>query len=214
MNIPLTQDLRVAYERLFTGCVIRPEHSSELTKDANSIFKNKNRYESVADQLNLPWYFVGLVHCMEASLNFNAHLHNGDPLTARTVHVPPNRPQGGSPPFTWEESAIDALRLRNLDKVTDWTLPSLLYHVEGYNGFGYRAQNPSVNSPYLWSYSNNYASGKFVADGKYDPDAVSKQAGAAAILSQMVALGMVGFDASGNPLPDAGGQQTNAATSS
>jgi len=141
---------------------------------------------------------------MEGSLNFNTHLHNGDPLTHRTNHVPANRPLTGNPPFTWEDSAVDALSMRNLNKVTDWSLPSLLYHMEAYNGFGYRSQDPPINSPYLWSYSNNYGAGKFVADGKYDPDAVSKQCGAAVILHQMVAQGIIGFDANGNPLPGAG----------
>lgn len=209
MNVPFTADLRDFYEKLFNGCVVRPENLPEVTRDVANISKNKNRYETVTSKLGIPWYFVGLVHRMEASLNFNTHLHNGDPLTHRTVHVPPNRPPTGNPPFTWEESAIDALSMRNLDKVKDWSLPSLLYHLEAYNGFGYRTQDPPINSPYLWSYSNNYTSGKFVADGKYDPDAVSKQCGAAVILHQMVADGTVRFDANGNPL----GGGTSAAIS-
>lgn len=198
MNFPLTDEARSAYQNLFNNCVIKPEHLPEVTKTVANISKNKSRYEAVAGKLGIPWYFVGLVHCMEASLNFNAHLHNGDPLTDRTVHVPAKRPANGSPPFTWEESAIDALSMRNLDKVKDWTLPSLLYHLEGYNGYGYRAQDPPINSPYLWAYSGNYTSGKFVQDGKFDPDAVSKQCGAAVLLFQMQKDGTVRFDAAMN----------------
>src|SRR3954463_760465 len=100
MNIPFTEELRAAYEKLFTGCVVKPEHLAEVTRNTNNICKNKNRYETVANKLGIPWYFVGVVHCMEGSLNFNTHLHNGDPLTHRTVHVPANRPPGGDPPFT------------------------------------------------------------------------------------------------------------------
>jgi hypothetical protein len=36
------------------------------------------------------------------------------------------------------------------------------------NGFGYRAHG--INSPYLWSYSNQYHAGKFVSDGVYSPN--------------------------------------------
>jgi lysozyme family protein len=39
-----------------------------------------------------------------------------------------------------------------------------------------------VPTPYLWSYSNLYENGKFVADGRFDPEAVSKQCGAAPML--------------------------------
>lgn len=212
MNVTLTDDVRTAYEKLFTGCTIKPEHLGEVTKDVTNICNNKGRYEAVASKLNIPWYFVGLIHCMEASLNFKTHLHNGDPLTARTVHVPAGRPQTGNPPFTWEESAIDALTLRGLNKVTDWSLPSILYHLEGYNGFGYRGEDPPINTPYLWSYSNNYTSGKFVADGKYDPDAVSKECGAAVLLRQMVTENVVSLNATDKPLANASanGSQVSA----
>ena len=86
---------------------------------------------------------------MESSLNFKRHLHNGDPLTARTVHVPSGRPRQGDPPFTWEQSAADALTLRNLGPRTDWSLSGTLYALEGYNGWGYRRYHPEVFSPYL-----------------------------------------------------------------
>jgi lysozyme family protein len=43
-----------------------------------------------------------------------------------------------------------------------------------------------VATPYLWSYSDHYDKGKFVADGKYNPDAVSKQVGAAILLKELM----------------------------
>jgi hypothetical protein len=122
---------------------------------------------------------------MESSLDFRKHLHNGDPLTARTVHVPAGRPPDGEPPFTWEESAGDALRLRRIPRWDDWTVPGVLYQLEGYNGWGYRLYHPHVLSPYLWSYSGHYSSGKYVADGRWSDTAVSKQCGAAVIVRRM-----------------------------
>ena len=184
-----TPELRDEYQQLFDKCAIRPEHAGEVQKPANTIALNRARYESVGNPLDIPWYFIGIVHCMECGLSFNKHLHNGDPLTARTVQVPKGRPKTGQPPFTWEESATDALTFDGLHKVTDWSLPAMLFRLEGFNGFGYRKLNLRIFSPYLWSFSNNYEKGKFIKDGVFSANAVSKQCGAAVILKHMVLNG-------------------------
>ena len=202
MSVLLTDDLRKEYASLFSACSVKPEHTVEVNKTVANIVANRSRYETVSSQLGVPWYVVGAIHCLEASLSFQTHLHNGDPLTARTVHVPANRPTSHDPPFTWEESATDALRLRGLDKVKDWSLPGALFQLEGYNGFGYRRLTPVIATPYLWSFSQNYTSGKFVEDGKFDPSVVSKQCGAAVIIHTMTLNGTLRFDDDGNPLPD------------
>jgi hypothetical protein len=113
------------------------------------------------------------------------HLHNGDPLTAKTVQVPKGRPIAGSAPYKWEVSAEDALTLDKVHLWTDWSIPGMLFKFEGYNGYGYRKLTPPINSPYLWSFSNHYTKGKYVADGKFSPTAVSKQIGAAVFLRRM-----------------------------
>lgn len=138
----------------------------------------------MGDPLGIPWYFVAVIHYMEGGLDFKTHLHNGDPLNQRTVHVPKGRPVDGNPPFTWAESATDALTMEGFPAWKDWSIPGILYSLERYNGTGYRSKG--INTPYLWSYSNNYTSGKYTDDGVYDPNAVSKQCGAAVILKRMV----------------------------
>jgi hypothetical protein len=50
-----------------------------------------------------------------------------------------------------------------------------------------------VLSPYLWSFSNQYSSGKYVADGRWSDTAVSKQAGAAVLLRRMAEKGAIKF---------------------
>jgi hypothetical protein len=121
---------------------------------------------------------------MECNFSFKHHLHNGDPLTGYTVHVPANRPKvGHAPPFTFEESAVDAIKLMKYDQVTNWSLSFILLKLEGYNGFGYNRKG--IHTPYLWSYSNHYTKGKYVKDGVYDANAVSSQLGAAVILKRM-----------------------------
>ncbi|MGI9106944.1 MAG: hypothetical protein ACR2G4_11925 [Pyrinomonadaceae bacterium] len=138
---------------------------------------------------------------MEASLNFNTHLHNGDPLTKRTTPVPPGRPRTGTPPFTWEESATDALKLQRLHGLDDWSLPTTLFRLEKFNGLGYRSRHPEVLTPYLWSFSHHYTRGKFIADGKFSPTAVSQQCGAAILLRRMAETGAIKFNVAGVPLP-------------
>jgi lysozyme family protein len=191
MGFPLTDDLRQQYQSLFDSCITSPDRVDHVGQIIARIMPNQARYESAAGPLEIPWYFVALVHTMEASLSFRCHLHNGDPLTARTVHVPAGRPLDGQPPFAWEHSATDALRFQRMANLSDWSLPATLYRLEGYNGYGYHRMKPPINSPYLWSFSNHYSRGKFVRDGVFDRNAVSRQCGAAVLLRHMVQTGIL-----------------------
>jgi len=179
----LTPQLRAEYQNLFDTCQIRPNRQNTVEQLADKLVHNKSRYQTIEASTDVPWYIVAVIHNMEGSQNFTTHLHNGDPLTARTVHVPSGRPPTGSPPFSFEDSAIDALVFEKFDRVEDWTLPGALFRLEAFNGFGSRAHG--INTPYLWSFSTHYTKGKFVADGVFDPNAVSQQCGAAILLRRM-----------------------------
>jgi lysozyme family protein len=182
----LTQSLRNEYELRFESCLIRSTKRAEVDRIITKLKGNAMRYQKVGNAVQTPWYVVGLIHVMESSMSFTTHLHNGDPLTARTTHVPAGRPKAGRPPFTWEASAIDALTLRGFEKWADWSVPGILYQLEGYNGWGYHDHHPDVPTPYLWAATNQYSRGKYVADGRFSPTAVSAQCGAAAILKRLV----------------------------
>jgi lysozyme family protein len=177
-------DLKDEYQRSFDRCTLRDEFRGNLAYYLKRLRQGQPNYELVQHELGVPWPFVGIIHAMECGFNFAGHLHNGDPLTARTVHVPKGQPRTGTPPFTWLQSAVDALRLKKLDQIDDWSVPRMLYLLEAYNGFGYRRR--SLPSPYLWSFSNLYDKGKFVKDGKFDPNAVSKQCGAGLMLKAVL----------------------------
>jgi lysozyme family protein len=192
-KVEFTDKLKKEYQVLFDTCNVNPDRINSVDSIISKILTNKNRYETVGNVLGIPWYFIAVIHNMESSLNFTRHLHNGDPLTARTIHVPRGRPPTGSPPFTWEESAEDALKLKNLNNWKDWTIPGTLYKIEEYNGWGYRKYHPSVLSPYLWSFSNHYSSGKYVADGNWSDTAKSEQCGAAVILKRLAQKGIIMF---------------------
>lgn len=178
--------LKDEYRRLWDGCTVREGFEGNVAYYVKRLERNRSVYEGVGGELGIPWAFVGVIHGMECGFNFSAHLHNGDPLTARTTQVPKGRPAAGTPPFTWRESAVDALRMKKLDHVQDWSAPSMLYLLERYNGLGYRKRG--LPSPYLWSFSNHYEKGKFVKDGVYDPNAVSKQCGAAIMLRAVIEM--------------------------
>ena len=190
-RVTLGPALRREFEDLLDRCDVRPERAAEVDQILGRIVQNRARYESVASETGVPWYVIAVIHSMETGLRFDRHLHNGDPLSRRTVNVPAGHPRTGEPPFSWEASAKDALALRNLSADTDWSVGSLLYEIEGYNGWGYRLHHPHVPTPYLWSASSHYTSGKYVADGRWSDTAVSKQCGAAVLLRRMAERGFI-----------------------
>jgi lysozyme family protein len=191
--VKLTDALQQEYSQLFDTCVIRASRLAEVEQIVGQLIANRARYEGVQAVTGVPWPMVAVAHNMEAGLSFSGHLHNGDLLSARTVHVPAGRPKTGAPPFTWEASAADALGMHHLDADTDWALPGMLYQLEAYNGWGYRLFHPHVLSPYLWSASEHYTSGKYVQDGTWSDTAVSKQCGAAVLLRRLAERGTIDF---------------------
>lgn len=179
--------LKPEYEYLWQTMEIKPEKQKEINQTVALILKNRGRYVNVSQSLKIPWFFVGIIHQLECGGSFEKHLHNGDKLIRRTVSVPKGRPVNGNPPFSWEESATDALKYKRLDRNTDWSTSRMLYILEIlYNGAGYRLYHPEVLSPYLWSYTNHYIKGKYASDGEFDPNLVSKQPGAATLLAGFI----------------------------
>jgi lysozyme family protein len=173
--------LSAEYERLFASSALRPERSETARWHLAMLRNARSRYEQVGRLTGVPWHFIGVIHGLEASFNFRAHLHNGDfPLSRRTRQVPSGRPRVWLPPDDWASSAKDALALLGFTGQSDWSLARTLYRLEVYNGLGYRSYG--VPSPYLWSFSNHYARGKFVSDGKWNASARSQQCGAAVML--------------------------------
>jgi lysozyme family protein len=173
--------LSAEYERLFASSALQPERSETARWHLTMLRNARSRYEQVGRLTGVPWHFIGVIHGLEASFNFRAHLHNGDfPLSRRTRQVPSGRPRVWLPPDDWASSAKDALALLGFTGQTDWSLSRTLYRLEAYNGLGYRSYG--VPSPYLWSFSNHYARGKFVSDGKWNANARSQQCGAAVML--------------------------------
>jgi len=175
---------------LWNKAKIEPSKQKEVESQVkNYLIKNKDKYLAVSTVTGVPWHVIGCIHYMEASCSFKTHLHNGDSLNARTVQVPAGRPKTGNPPFTWEESAIDALGYDHLFGEKDWSLPHVLFLFESYNGFGYRTRN--CLSPYIWSGTTVQTKGLFVADGKFDANKMSTRCACAAMLKTLIAMGEI-----------------------
>ncbi len=83
---------------------------------ANKIIAAEARYKAVQASTGVPWYFIGALHMRESSCDFRGVLHNGDRIIGTgglTVRVPAGR----GPFSTWEESAVDALKLKDMHRV-------------------------------------------------------------------------------------------------
>jgi lysozyme family protein len=192
-----TSALAKEYSDLFNRCEISSDKMPEVESIVQHILHFQDRYTPVAAKSHVPWHVIAVIHNMECSLDFTQHLHNGDSLKRRTVNDPPGRPKTGQPPFSWDVSALDALAYDGLTTWDDWSVGGICYKLEGYNGWGYRAHH--INTPYLWSYSDLYTSGKYIADGVWSDSAVSRQCGAAVILRRMSEHGVVDLASPASP---------------
>ncbi len=159
----------------------------------------KLRYQRIAQTVwGKPerWWFVALVHEREAGgpPHWDRQLAQGDPLDKISRHDPVGRG-----PFLNHADDLpgqDAFYRGALDALLDcppyagkwsaWSIGGALTLLEDYNGLGYAAHG--VPSAYVWSGSDQYVSGKFVADHVYRPGVIDVQEGCAPLLSRMMAL--------------------------
>lgn len=159
------------------------QHSQFLAV-AQRLVNAKMRYVSASLKTGVPWWFIAVVHERESGQNWSRSLAQGDPWDQVSTHVP-----AGRGPFnSWEDAAIDALvhcapfAARN----EDWTIGGSLTMLEQYNGLGYA--NRGIASPYVWSGTDQYTSGKYVKDGVFDSAAVDRQLGCAGLLLAMKSI--------------------------
>ena len=165
----------------WNNCEVNPNKLATFKATAQRLTASKDRYQTVSKQTGVPWWFIAVVHEREASQNWNSNIAQGDPWNRKSTHVPKGRGPFGS----WEEAAVDALTncAPYAAKNTDWSIGGALAMLEKYNGLGYARQGKP--SPYIWAGTNQYTKGKYVADGKYNPNVVDTQLGCAGILKQM-----------------------------
>lgn len=160
---------------------VHAEWGAILDKVSERLVEAKTTYETVANKTSVPWWVIAVIHEREASQSWAANLANGDPWNRPTVHVP----KGRGPFKSWVDAAIDALANCSPRAAAwhNWTIGGALTLLEEYNGLGYAARD--LPSPYVWASTDQYASGKYIADGHFDPQAIDHQLGCAALLARM-----------------------------
>ena len=143
----------------------------------------KARYQTVESKTHVPWPVIAVIHERESSQSWAASLAQGDPWNRVSIHVP----KGRGPFDSWEAAAEDALTTcEHADKWQDWSIGGALTFLEEYNGLGYAARG--IPSPYVWASTDQYRSGKYIADGHFDPSAVDHQVGCASLLARMTLI--------------------------
>ncbi len=171
------------YVTNYTKAIIDPERKWEVDAACKKILLNKEQYLAVQEKVGVPWDIVACLHYRESSLDFKAVLHNGEKIigtSKKTTLVPKNK----GPFKTWEEAAVDALLEKKYLFPKKWEIESELKFVEAFNGLGYKRK--SILSPYVWAGTSVHNErGKYVADGKFDPNAQEKQLGAVALLKKL-----------------------------
>lgn len=162
--------------------------AAKLTRDfamtSKRLIAAKGHYQTVESSSGVPWFIIAVIHEREASQSWSGSLAQGDPWNKVSIHVP-----AGRGPFkSWEEAAVDALAncAPFAARWKDWSAGGAVTLLEQYNGLGYA--NRGRPSPYVWSGTDQYISGKYIRDGVYDAATVDRQLGCAGLLKTMMAL--------------------------
>ena len=163
---------------------VLPALTPLVDKVSGRLVFSKSRYQTVAEKTSVPWPVIAVIHERESSQSWAASLSQGDPWNRVSVHVP----KGRGPFDSWEDAAEDALVVcpPHAAKWEDWSIGGALTLLEAYNGYGYAVRG--IPSPYVWASTDQYHSGKYIADGHFDPNAVDTQIGCAALLGRMTLL--------------------------
>jgi lysozyme family protein len=159
----------------------------EFMQPARVAVANKGRYLAIARQAGMPdiaRVFIAVSHYRESSQDFSRSLAQGDPWNRVSTHVPAGR----GPFASFEDAAVDALVKCSpyAAKLKDWSIGGMLTNLERFNGLGYAARG--LPSAYVWSGTDQYERGKFVADGVFDPSKVDAQLGVAGLILVMMQL--------------------------
>ena len=185
-NAKRWQAMRVSYAHL--GAL---DHIARRLVDAPA----KAIYLSLQKKTGVPWFVIAAIHEREASQSWHCSIAQGDPWNEKSH----NEPAGRGPFPDFETAAVDALVncAPYAGRWKDWSAGGTLALLEQYNGIGYaRMGRPS---PYIWSWSDQYVSGKYIRDHVYDPNAVDSQCGCAPLLARMAMIDQdVKFDAMPN----------------
>ena len=195
------QQLTAAEEKRWAAMQIDPRRIAIFEQVASRLIKpdNKKQFIAVSNLTSVPWWVIAVIKEREAGADpkWMRSIAQGDPWQHVSVHIP-----AGRGPFkNWTDAAVDALAncAPHAAKWGDWSAGGTLMILQMYNGLGYargpidrsvlpNRQHPPMASPYIWAGTNQYVKGKYVADKRFDPNAVDQQLGCAGLIKQMMEL--------------------------
>ena len=159
------------------------QKASHVQYYCKKMLEGREKYRWAASSFDMPWEIVGVLHGLEAQFNFERQILNGEKWQFRTTIVPEEK----GPWESWSSSTKYALGHNKVLMPKNWLdFADVAHFFESWNGMGY--YHHDLYSPYLWSYLAPYAKqggGKYVADGEFDPKAISKQVGAMTLLIEL-----------------------------
>lgn len=191
---PNTPFYNYTRENIKAITTINHEMDMEVQKFADTYEKNKERYIALSKETNIPPEVIAVIHYRESAPDyfngtFQVYLHNGEQLGNKTQLVPQDILF-----YDFDTAAKDALdRKRSCaDKyhvtVESADLVGMMCYLEEYNGAGYY-KNGHI-SPYSYSGTNLYVSGKYVEEenegGKYNEEVVDNQVGSYLLLNAIL----------------------------
>lgn len=175
--------MSVDYLKSWNEALVDVSRKTEIDSIAKICLGYWPLYEAVKEACGVPEYMTACLDYRESDFDHRSYLANGDPLfnsdgrPLQTRHVP----KGLGPVKSWAEGAVLSLEDSGLTNFQHTlSIADILFLLESYNGLGY--QHHGHISPYLWSGTSLYTSGKYVADGVYDNNFVDKQIGCVPIL--------------------------------
>lgn len=160
--------------------------AAEFGPVAKRLVASKARFQGLEAKTGVPWFIIAVIKERESGVDagFLKNIANGQSWSQKTTIVPIGRG-----PFTsWEAAGVDALVncAPYAGRNKDWSVGGALTLLEQYNGLGYA--NKGLPSPYIWSGTDQYAKGKYVRDGVFDPNVVDAQLGCAGVLLAMAQI--------------------------
>lgn len=181
---PRFEDIAPYYKRWWADMRLQANREPEFKRVAARLRSHADAYEDVEAATGVPWEMVAVIHLREADANFNGNLANGDPWNQKTTHVP----RGYGPWASWHQAAVWALKHEGLAGQSKefWTVERMLYYCEAFNGWGYWLYHDKMPSPYIWGGTSVQKRGKYVGDGKWDPDHWDMQLGCAGLLQLLL----------------------------
>src|SRR5258708_4181352 len=113
------------YRDQWNAMSIKPTRQKEFDRIAEYAFENRPRYVVIEGNSGVPWPMIACIHKRESDAQdkhgnplFTSYLGNGQPLNRKTTIVP----KGRGPFNSFEEGAMDALRIDGLTSIRDWRL--------------------------------------------------------------------------------------------